>query len=231
MQYRKEYIMINKEFIADNSLYEHKEHFVYTLLCAVRNDLTNTTIISIDMIAEILGLSLHTKNRAVVKDVLSSMEEKGLITLYKDMLSTQTMLASDMKVSSSYSVFVHEPKSEEDYFSIVEFEYLNKFIAMKEKNKELSFAIFMNLISRLYNNESSRKYTFPNIDTIEKETGIDKKTITKHINRMKENEIIYYETARISYSKEKNIYSKWHNRKYVSTAVRRVESGESIEEL
>lgn len=230
-EYSKEYIMVNKEFISDTENYTHREQFIYTVLQGIKNDLSQSSIISIDMLTEILGLSAQTKNRTAVKELLLSMEEKNLISVYEDVLCTRKINVSDIKVTGTYAIRINEVDTERNYFTILELKYLYQFINMKEKYKELYFAIYINIVSRLYNNETSRKFAFPNIDTIERETGINKKTIMKYVSILKDNSILYYETVRIGKDKDKNLYGKWHDISHVSEAVRRVENGEEIKDI
>lgn len=229
--YAKEFIMVNKEFMADTENYTHREQFVHTLLQGLRNDLTETATISIDMIADLLGLSYHTKNRTAIKEVLISLEQKGLISVYEDIFGTKPVSATDIKVNGTYSIRLHEMQTDEDYFAKIELNYLRQFVLMKEKSKDISFAVYFKIISHLYNNDSSRRFSFPNIETIERDVGVNKKTVMKHINLLMENEIIYYETVRLGKHKDKNLYSKWHDMIHVSDAVRKIENGANLDDL
>jgi transcription initiation factor IIE alpha subunit len=67
----------------------------------------------------------------------------------------------------------------------------------------------------MFANASSNKYTLPNIEDIEQETGINRKTITKYIKLLMDNELVYYETMRKATDKTKNVYGRWENRDIV----------------
>ena len=227
-EYTKKFIMINKSFMDDIEEYTHREKFVYTILSALRNDLTMTSVISVDILANLLGLSLHTKNRTAIKELLISMEEKGLIKLYEDITASNPIEAKDIKVNGVYAIITCDLDTDDNTFSIVELEYLQKFINMDEKGKELYFSIYMYIIKHLFNGDSNRKYAFPTIDNIGKDTGINRKTVMKYIDVMRDQCILYYETVKIGANKDKNLYGKWHNKNEVSDAIRRIESGEEI---
>jgi DNA-binding transcriptional regulator YhcF (GntR family) len=223
----KDFIIVRNKFMDDIDSYSYREQFIYCMLLGLSNDLTKSTIISIDMLTSLLGLSMHTKNRTAVKDTLCSMEEKGLISLYEDILNTKPINAIDMKVTNPYSVVVNEVQVNdlEKRFTMIHMRDMLKFMKMEEKYKELSFAIYFNIIKRIYTNEYSVKYSYPCIKTIEEDTGINQKTIIKHIKILKDNEILYYETVRIGKYRDKNYYSRWEDMEHVIEAVKMAEQG------
>lgn len=230
-EYVKDFIMVNKEFMSDNETYTHREKFIYTILQGIRNDLTGTSVISIDLLAGMLGLSSHTKNRTAIKESLASMEEKNLISLYSDVMGQNVVKVNEMKVTGIYAVRLYDAETKHQYFTMLELMYLRQFIKLDEKNKELPFSIYMNIVSRLYNSESSRKFAFPNIETIAEETALHKKTVMKYLEMLKSNNILYYETVHLGKDKDKNLYSKWHHSLFVTDAVKRIEAGERLEDV
>ena len=227
-EYTKKFIMVNKSFMDDIEEYTHREKFIYTIINALRNDLTMTSVISVDILANLLGLSLHTKNRTAIKDLLISMEEKGLIKLYEDITGVKPIEAKDIKVNGIYAIITCDLDVNDKTFSIVELEYLHKFINMEEKSKELYFSIYMFIIKHLFNGDSNIKYAYPTIESISDATGINRKTVMKYIDVMRDQSILYYETVKIGTDKDKNLYGKWHNKHEVSEAVRRIENGEEM---
>lgn len=223
----KEFIIVQNQFVQNTDDYSYREQFVYILLSSMRDDLFKVTTTSVDMLASILGLSLHSKNRAVVKEMISSMEEKGLISLYEDVMKTKPVDLSKIKVSNAYSIDVKDVEidSLDKSFTKVDIKDLLKFIGLDDKGKELSFSVYFNIIRRIFDNEYNRRYSFPSIETISKETGINRKTIMKHLKLLMDNEILYYETVSLGKYKDKNLYSKWDNKQCVSDAVAQIECG------
>ncbi|MEH7210074.1 hypothetical protein V7094_28365, partial [Priestia megaterium] len=69
-----------------------------------------------------------------------------------------------------------------------------------------------NIIQRIFEGESNLDYSYPNIDTIEAQTGINRKTVMKYIRVLKEHEILYYEKVRKGEHKDKNYYTRWKDR-------------------
>ncbi|PFK77406.1 hypothetical protein COJ21_09805 [Priestia megaterium] len=211
---RRDHIQVDNEFMR-NKDYENKEKFLALVFRILENDMTNATPICINHLLQILSLSDDKKNKASLKETLISMKEKGMITAYEDFMCMSQIKPEDMKPANMYYLKTHvSDKREEVIGNFTKFsrEELINLMMIKERNKHIAFAIFFNIVSRLFESESSLKYAYPNITTIADEIGVDKKTVTKYIKVLKENEIMDYVTVREEYDKDKNYYVRWANR-------------------
>jgi hypothetical protein len=167
--------------------------------------------INIDTIAEILGVSTHTKNRIAIKETLLSMEEKGLILLYEDIVLTKKIAVADIKPSSTYHITTVD-QEEECGFTKIYYSDILRFVSIEDKAKDLMFSVYFNIIKRIYDSESSPDYSWVTIDTIEEETGVNRKTIMNRLPVMMENEMLYFEKVNEGAEKDKNYYSRWGDR-------------------
>lgn len=213
------FIMIDNEFMAELEVYSNREQFVYMLLKGLANNVNGATVIHIESIASVLGLSSHSKNRSAIQNILLSLEEKKLLLLYEDLLMTKPIAVKDMKLTNMYYAKLADVKGGQGFTKIYYTE-LYKFISMNEKSKDLMFAIYFNIIQRIYDSESSKDYAYPSIDTIENETGINRKTIMKYIKVLRDHEIMYFETVREAEDRDKNYYSRWDDRERLMDALR-----------
>ncbi|MED4045145.1 hypothetical protein P4640_19265 [Priestia aryabhattai] len=211
---RRQHIQVDNNFM-DNKDYDNKEKFLALVFRTLENDMTNATPIGINHLLQILSLSDDKKNKASLKGTLVSMEEKGMMTVYEDFMCVSQIKPEDMKPAKMYYLKTHVSDKQEKVdgmFTKFSREELMKFMVMKERNKHIAFAICFNIVKRLFESESSLKYAYPNITTIADEIGVDKKTVTKYIKVLKENEIIDYVTIREDRDKDKNYYVRWANR-------------------
>lgn len=223
----KKFVMIDNEFMADSELYSNREQFIYVLLKALENNVNGATVVHIESIARILGLSSHSKNRTAIQNVLLSLEEKNLLLLYTDLLLTNQIAVKDMKLTGVYYAKLVEVKGGQGFTKIY-YTDIDKFMYMDEKYKDLMFVVYFNIIQRIFDSESSLNYSYPNIDTIEAETGINRKTVMKYIKVLKEHEILYYEKVRKGEHKDKNYYTRWKDR---GSLIQALHSNDDIEDI
>lgn len=206
------FIKIYNCFMADVETYSHREQFIYFLLKGMANNLNGATTVDIEQFSSLMGLSSHSKNRKAIQNTLLLLEEKKLLLLYEDMMLTKPISVSDMKLKSVYYGKVEDVKSDGRGFTKIYYSDIMKFLALDEKAKDLMFSIYFNIIHRIYDSDKSSDYSWVTIDTIEKESGINRKTIMDKIAIMKGVEILYYEKRREGAEKDKNYYCRWDDR-------------------
>lgn len=203
--------MIDNGFMANVETYNSREQFIFFILKGLANNMNNASMVDTETIADIMGLSSHSKNRLAMQNTLVSLEEKKLLLLYKDLMLTQPISAKDMKTTKLYYGKLVDVRGEHG-FTKISYKVLHKFVGLKEKYKDLMFSIYFNIIQRIYDTDKSLDYSYATIETVEVETGINRKTIMKYLSIMKENKIIYYETISENSKKDKNYYSRWEDR-------------------
>jgi len=221
---KEQFVKMDNGFMEDIESFESRDKFVYLLLKGLANGVNKATVVHIETIASIMGLSSHTKNRTAIKNALISLEENGLLLLYEDMLFRKPISVSDMKMTGTYYASIADIEGDKGFTKIY-YSDLLKFIELDEKSKDLMFSVYFNIIKRIYDSDSSPDYSWVTIDTIEEEVGINRKTVMSKIAIMKEHELLYYETVSESADKDKNYYSRWNDRHMLIDALRPSESG------
>ncbi|PGA05613.1 hypothetical protein [Bacillus mycoides] len=207
---KRKFVRIYHEFMND-SCFESRDHFTYAMIKGVQQQrLGSISIVSVEILLSMLGFTINTKNKTTIRESLQKFVDEKIFVAYEDFNCTVEI--EEIKMSKTY--FFKEVE-EKGHFMKMYYEDLYKFLKMDDKNKMKIYTVYFNIISRLYDMDSSDKYTLPNIDEIEKETGINKKTITKYIKTLMENELIYYTMFRLAKDKTKNVYGRWENRDYV----------------
>lgn len=211
------YFAVDNKFILDNDMHSHREKFAMVVIKGLANTILNSTAISVELIQEIFGLTSHTKNKTMIRDMITGMIEKGLIQVFSDIKMTEEV--GTIKNNSLYYVKADWTPAQHGFTKIY-YDDVSKLVFMDEKRKDLLFAVYFNIIHRIYDSEMSPDYSWVTIDTIAKETGANEKTVMKYISLLRERELIYYETISESIKKDKNYYCRWSDREKVSKLLR-----------
>lgn len=213
------FVKINNSFMANES-YSHREQFIYLVLKSMANSINGSTVVDIQQLASLHGLSSHSKNRKAMQSILISLVDKKLLLLYTDVMLSNPVEASEMKLTNVYYGRVLDTGDPTRGFTKIYYSDVLKFLSIEEKSKDLLFAIYFNIIHRIYDSDKSSNYSWVTIEKIKSETGIDRKTIMDKIAIMKENEILYFEKVSESAIKDKNYYCRWIDRSKLIDALR-----------
>lgn len=208
----RHFVKIYNDFMNNEERYSHREKFYYLMIKSLQNSVNRSSILSIDILAGIMGVSTHSKNRAIIKETLISMEENDLLLLYEDFAMKKRIAARDIKVASSYYAQLVSVANRVGGFTKIDYWDIERFAMMEDKSKDLSFAIYFNIIKRIYDTETSLDYSYVTIEVIEKETGINKKTIMSKIALLVDNKLLYCIKRSEGAEKDKNYYSRWSKR-------------------
>jgi hypothetical protein len=211
--------MVYKDFMKD-ARFETRDHFLYLLIKGFSNRrIGNVSIVSVDVLIKLLGFTANSQNKLAVKESQERLSDAGILKLYEDL--SCIIEVDEIKNSETYFARINDGQYASGYFSKIYFDDIQKLVLMDEKAKPKLFVIYYNIISRMYDSISSDKYTLPNIEDIESETGINRKTISKYIEILKDNKLIYYETMRLSKEKTKNVYGRWEDKDVVKEVAQR----------
>ncbi|MED3976057.1 hypothetical protein P4639_21925 [Priestia megaterium] len=214
----RQFIRVYKDFMEDNK-YDSRDQFVYLLLKGFADQrFEGVSIASVDSILRVLGFVVNTRNKNGIRESIDTLIEHGAIKMYDDFSCTNECYR--VEHWNTYFFKIEDEEFAESYFTKVYHEDLNKFLKMDEKNKMKVFLVYYNIISRMYDSDSSDKYTLPNIEDISDETGVNRKTVPKYIKALMENELIYYESIRKAKDKTKNVYGRWEHKEYVRSFAR-----------
>lgn len=218
------YVEVDNNFIWNIEDYNCKEQFITVLLRTLSMNPMGSARIGINSLLQMLSLSEDKKNKASLKETLVAMEKKGMIIIFEDFIKMNQIQAEDMKYANDYFIEVSDISDAKtisgenaegkvkNNFTKVSFDVMMKLIAMKERNKSIAFVVYFNIVHWIWEGVSNWSVSNPTIEKLAEATGLDKKTITKYVKVLMENELIYFETIREEYDKEKNYYCKWEYR-------------------
>lgn len=219
------YLEVDKEFMSNVEKYDTKEQFIMVALRSFANNPTGSAMVSLKDLLSILSLGSDNKNKTSLKETLTSMEDKGMIEIYEDMMKKSKIDAVDMKPADTYFFSLStvsdarcvfkDNESMKTSFKKLSYEELFKFINMDDRGKHIAFSIYFNITKRIFEGDTQHKVSNPSIKTLVEETGLDKKTITKYIKLLKEYELIDYRTVREAEDKTKNYYCMWEHKEMI----------------
>lgn len=213
------YINIDRDFMIDGG-FSSQDKFVYMIIKSMSfsnlKSYNALAPISTEVILSMMGFSLNTKNKNSIKDTLDDLIDCNMIEVFEDFLATRRV--EDVKLSKTYFVRVIDDKLSNKYTRIYQ-EEAYKLMTMVNKSKAKVFTVFMEIVSYIYQNESSDRYCYPSLETIGDNTGINCKTIMNYIKVLYEEEMLYHETYKVSKGRSKNVYSRWKDRECVQKYV------------
>ncbi|MDN3362210.1 hypothetical protein LZP85_06895 [Priestia flexa] len=218
------YVEVNNDFIWNIEEYCYKEQFITVLLRTLSINPMGSARIGVNSLLQMLSLSDDKKNKASLKETLVEMEKKGMIFIFKDFSKINQIQAGDMKYANDYFIEVshvshaktifgkNDEGKAKNNFTKISFDVMMKLVAMNERNKSIAFSVYFNIVHWIWEGVSNWRVSNPTIKKLVEATGLDKKTITKYVKVLMEYELIYFETIREEYDKEKNYYCKWEDK-------------------
>lgn len=210
---KEHFTMIWDSLINDESL-TPTDKFIYVLLSgnmSFRNRLT----ISIDNILELMGNTLHSKNRKLVKESIFKLYKNGSIKVYKTIMARDEFDFENEKMKNekdyTYVLTDKYEKSGVSFAKLYESEMM-KFENMKEDRKAYIFMAWFHIAKLIFNGATAIKYSRPGIKTLSEELDCHENTVSKYIKKLEENEILFIYTTYRNKNELKNFYSRMHNK-------------------
>ncbi|MFJ7831843.1 hypothetical protein ACQKIC_16180 [Peribacillus sp. NPDC046944] len=206
---KESFIKISKSLIETKSLGKNGVLDVYhlTIIKTLANNFQKAAYTGVNHMMRFIGMSTEqstTKERT--KESLLRLQEMGHIGIYKDI--AMDCMVNDLKPSNNY-FFKPTGKDEEYNFAKVFYKDIQKIVGMKSDYKPKIFATYLNIIGFLFYGVSNVPISFIKIDTIVKDTGINRKSVIEYLKAMFEEEILYCVHFQINNSVTKNYYTRW----------------------
>ncbi|MBT2727485.1 helix-turn-helix domain-containing protein [Bacillus sp. ISL-75] len=203
LENKESFIHVPKLFRYDD--YTEFEIFLYAVIEGLSRNPIGATQIGVNQLIALMGMYENTKLKSKVKGTLESLRKLELIEIYEDNLLTKKV--EKIKPANSYFIRTKE-KEREIGFTKVFYEDFYKILTLDNKYKMKIFSVYFEIMSYIYYTNSNSRVAYPNIDTIAKATGIDRKSIMKYSKILMENEILICLTVSIG-KKNKNFYARW----------------------
>lgn len=210
------FIMISKSLIETQSLGKNGELDVYHLaiIKSMANNFQGVAYTGVTHLMRFVGMSTEqSSTKARTKESLLRLQEMGHILIYED-IAMESMVY-DLKPANNY-FFKPTGKDEEWNFAKVFYKDIQKIVAMKSDYKPKIFATYLNMIGYVFYSVSNVPISFIKIDTIVKDTGINRKSVIEYLKALFEEEILYCVHFQINNSITKNYYTRWVHKEHTA---------------
>ena len=94
-------------------------------------------------------------------------------------------------------------------FRLLFYKDIQKIVAMKSNYKPKIFATYLSMIGNLFYGTSNVPISYTKIDTIVKNTGINRKSVIEYLKALYKEEILYFVYFHVNNSITKNYCTRW----------------------
>lgn len=213
---KQSFIMVSKSLMETKSLSKNGELDVYHLaiIKSMANNFQGVAYTGVTHLMGFIGMSTEqnsTKERT--KESLLRLQKMGYIEIYED--KAKESMAYDLKPAKNY-FFKSTGKDEQYGFAKVFNEDIQKIIAMKSDYKPKIFATYLNVIGNLFYGVSNSPISYTKIDSIVRDTGINRKSVIAYLRALFEEEILYFIYLDINNSITKNYCTRWIHKEHTA---------------
>lgn len=210
---RTDFIKLSDAFIKDDEI-TADEKFIYAVI-KINNPLGLSTVSIVGILEQLNMSSNESRNKSKIKKAIQKFEELGHIEVYKDQAGMCMIEASKIKPATAYSFKCLDTVDEEGYFTIFDTEVIKKFMGLEKREKFGVFSVYASVVAPIFEDDKNTKVSWVSQETIQLETGLSEKTVSKYIYLLKDNmELIDLKKLRFTprkHAKGKKVVSKTHN--------------------
>lgn len=200
--------------------YSTNELLFYSALKMTENLVAerSMTITSVDVLLTLVNFSKHSRNRKVVIDSLNALRCGGLIKVYYDIgMSNENI---DIQNADTLFIELTEREGSENFVLVRHFEF-NEIVNAGERNPAKMLLMYLSIIINVYE-KSDTRYTDIANEVIAYTNSLDKKTVTKYIQKLEDSKVLYrklvhYKDIRNGIIKTKNIFTRYAWKDYVES--------------
>lgn len=191
-----------------------EEKFIYAVI-KINNPLGLSTVSIVGILEQLNMSSTESRNKTKIKKAIKRLEELGHIKVYKDQAGMCIVEASKIKPSTAYSFKCLDTVDEEGYFTIFDIDIVKKIMSLDKREKFGVFSVYASIVAPIFEDDKNTKVSWVSQETIQIETGLSEKTVSKYIYLLKDElELIDLKKLRFTpkkQSKRKKVVSKTHN--------------------
>jgi hypothetical protein len=214
---RKEpFIKISKSLMETKKLGKNGDFDVYHLVIikSLANNFQEVAYTGVTALMKFIGISTEQSlTRKRTKESLLRLQELGHIEIYEDLV--RKCAVTDLKPASNYFI---KPtgKDEEGGFAKIFYKDIQKIVMMKSNYKPKIFATYLNMIGNVFYSISNSPISFTAIDTIVKETGINRKSIVDYLKALYNEKILYCIYFQVNNNTTKNYCTRWIHKEHTA---------------
>lgn len=214
------FIKISKSLMETKTLGKNGELDVYHLaiIKSLANNFQGVAYTGVTHLMRFIGMSTEqSSTKARTKESLLRLQEMGHIEIYEDMAMER--MVNDLKPANNY--FIKPTGKDEEWgFAKVFYKDIQKIVAMKSDYKPKIFATYLNMIGNMFydstGTDKNVPISFTAIDTIVKNTGINRKSVVEYLKALHEEKILYFIHFHINNSTTKNYCTRWIHKEHTA---------------
>lgn len=214
------FIKISKSLMETKTLGKNGELDIYHLVIikSLANNFEGAAYTGVTHIMSFIGMSTEQNSTKIrTKESLLRLQQLGHIEIYENIFMESMMI--DLKPANNY--FIRPTGKDEEWgFSKVFYKDIQKIVAMKSDYKPKLFAAYLNVVGNMFYDSSGTNknvpISFTAIDTIVKNTRINKKSVVEYLNRLFEDEILFFIHFQINNSITKNYCTRWIHKEHTA---------------
>lgn len=217
LEREESFIKISKSLIQTKQLGKAGEIDVYHLaiIKSLANNFSRAAYTGVTHLMRFIGMSTEQNStKARTRESLLRLQELGHIEIYED--SGMEDIVEDMKHANNYFIKPTGKDEQECGFSKVFYNDLQKIIAMKSDYKPKIFATYINIIGNIFYTKSNNPISYTSIDTIVKNTKINRKSVVEYLKVLHKEEVLYFIHFDINDSTSKNYCTRWIHKEHTA---------------
>lgn len=206
----RQFVKVYNEFM---KVHEARVSLTYLSIKTLMNiNIGNVSVVCIESLLAVMGMKVNTSNKRILCESMKKLKDDNVIKVYSDLQCREHVTNIDK--NRIYFVKIVDEGYLGGYFTKIYYDDIRNLFKMEQdfNSKAKIYTIYFNIVSRMFDSDSSDKYTLPTVDEIEEETGINRKSISKYTSILYDSELLFKETGRISRDRIKNYYCRWENR-------------------
>jgi predicted transcriptional regulator len=214
------FIKISKTLMKTKELGKNGELDVYhvAIIKSLANNFEGVAYTGVTHMMKFIRMSTEqstTKTRT--RESLLRLQEMGHIEIYEDL--TMKSKLKELKPANLY--FIKPTNKDEEFgFAKVFYKDIQKIVAMKSVYKPKIFATYLNVIGNVFYDSSGSNKNVPisytKIDTMVKNTKINRKSIVDYLKALYDEEILYFIHFHINNTTTKNYSTRWIHREHTA---------------
>jgi len=213
---KESFIMISKSLIETKNQGENGELDVYHLaiIKTLANNFQGVAYTGVSHLMRFIGMSMEqSSTKARTKESFLRLQEMGHIEIYKDV--GMESVVYDLKIANFYFI---KPTGKEEQMNFAKVFYtdIQKIVAMKSDYKPKIFATYLNMIGNVFYTVSNNPMSYTSIDTIVKNTKINRKSVVSYLKVLHDKEILYVLHFIINNSTSKNYCTRWIHKEHTA---------------
>ncbi len=216
LEREESFIKISKSLMETKKLGKNGELDVFHLaiIKSLANNFLGAAYTGVNHIMKFIGMSTEQNTtKARTKESLLRLQELGHIEIYKD-LALESKI-KDLKHANEY--FIKPTGKDEEWgFAKVFYKDIQKIVAMNSAYKPKIFSTYLNIIGYVFYTVSNNPISYIKIDTVVKETGINRKSVIEYLKALFVAEVLYCVYFQINNSIKKNYYTRWVHKEHTS---------------